>query len=132
MTLPILLQERDAFYFVRSDSSIMRLRVHEGAKLSSRAELEAHKYESAAARMLLHGHVYTSDRAELRIVSQTPRELSLYSGSNSVDSEDRRMIDGIASFLPAVRLCTFQKNGSFVDCSMTETTRRRSSGTNRR
>lgn len=46
--------------------------------------------------MLLYGHVYTSDRAELRIVSQTPRVLSLYGGCNSVDSEDRRMIDGIS------------------------------------
>lgn len=46
--------------------------------------------------MLLYGHVYTSDRAELRIVSQTLRGLSLYSGSNSADSEDRRMIDGIS------------------------------------
>jgi len=46
--------------------------------------------------MLLYGHVYTSDRAELRIVSQTLRELSLYSGSYSVDSEDRRMIDEIS------------------------------------
>ncbi|KYN11712.1 hypothetical protein ALC57_16111 [Trachymyrmex cornetzi] len=64
--------------------------------LSSRAELRAHKYESAVARMLFYDHVYTSDRAELRIVSQTLRELSLHSRSNSVDSEDRRMIDGIS------------------------------------
>jgi len=49
--------------------------------------------------MLLYGHVYTSDRAELRIVSQTLHELSLYSGRYSVDSEDRRMIDEISKAL---------------------------------
>lgn len=40
-------------------------RTHEGANCRV-AELGAHKYKSAAARMLLHGHVYMSDRAELR------------------------------------------------------------------
>ncbi|KAL0101954.1 hypothetical protein PUN28_018486 [Cardiocondyla obscurior] len=141
MTTPILLQEgRDGtFYFVRGDSSIMRLGPTKG-----------HKYKSAAARMLLYDRVYTSDRAELRIVSQILRERSLYNGSNSADSEDKRMIDGIitsyrtvtvcimnnigisTSFLPEVRLCTFEKNGSFVDCTMTGTSCRRCSGTNQR
>jgi len=91
----IIARKQRCFLFY-GDNSIMRLGPMKARIKSSRAELRAHKYESAVARMLFYDHVYTSDRAELRIVSQTLRELSLHSRSNSVDSEDRRMIDGIS------------------------------------
>lgn len=45
--------------------------------------------------MLFYDHVYTSDQAELWIVSQTLRGSALFSRGNTVTSEDRQMIDGI-------------------------------------
>lgn len=45
--------------------------------------------------MLFYDHVYTSDQAELWIVSQTLRGPALFSRGNAVTSEDRQMIDGI-------------------------------------
>lgn len=45
--------------------------------------------------MLFDDYAYTPDRAELWIVSQTPRGPTLFNTGNTVDSEDRQMIDGI-------------------------------------
>ncbi|EFN74252.1 hypothetical protein EAG_06522 [Camponotus floridanus] len=50
--------------------------------------------------MLFYDHVYTSDRAELWIVSQTLRGSALFSRGNTVTSEDRKMIDGIVDRTP--------------------------------
>lgn len=45
--------------------------------------------------MLFDDYAYMPDRAELRIVSQTLRGPTLFNRDNTVDSEDRQMIDGI-------------------------------------